>query len=449
MLNSLGCHDLAPSLNVGCCFVRHPCAPDEVLCEDRLSDLSLQALRRTAEKLDHDDPLRGFRDRFVTDDDPLIYLDGNSLGRLPKATLGRLDEIARVEWGRGLVRSWEQWVDIPRRAGDVLAESVLGARSGEVVLSDSTTVNLFKLAASALRHSKRTTVIVDDENFTSDHYVMQGLCESLGRRLRRIPAKEVVASLDDDVALVVLSQVAFRTGHLLDGAAVTAAVRERGAQLIWDLSHSAGVVPIALNDWGADLAVGCTYKHLNGGPGAPAFLYVSEQAQRNLEPVVQGWFGQRDRFAMRQDFEPAHDASAWLVGTPPILSMAAAEEGIRLTAEAGVEAIRAKSTSLTSLLIDAADEALAGEGFCLATPRDPSDRGSHLAFRHPQAWQVCQALIATEGVIPDFREPDIVRFGVSPLANNHAEMVAAVERMQRVTRSGSHLDMPTERRAVT
>ncbi|MFP5328500.1 MAG: kynureninase [Acidimicrobiia bacterium] len=420
-----------------------------MVCEDRRDGLSLGALRREAEVLDRDDPLARFRDRFVFDDDSLIYLDGNSLGRLPKATVGRLDEIARVEWGSGLVRSWEHWVDIPRRAGDLLAQEILGARPGEVVLSDSTTVNLYKLAATALRHSERTTVIVDDENFTSDHYVMQGLCESLGRRLLRLPAADVVTAVDDDVALVVLSHVAFRTGHLLDGAAVTAAVRERGAQIIWDLSHSAGVVPIDLNGWAADLAVGCTYKHLNGGPGAPAFLYVSEQAQMNLKPVVQGWFGQRDRFAMRDDFEPAADASAWLVGTPPILSMAAAEEGIRVTAEAGVEAIRAKSTSLTTLLIDAADEALAADGFCLATPRDPLGRGSHVALRHPQAWQVCQALIANEGVVPDFREPDIVRLGVSPLANTHAEMVEAAARMQRVMRTGSHLEMPTERRAVT
>ena len=405
--------------------------------------------RARAEELDQNDPLGPFRDRFVVQDDGLIYLDGNSLGRLPRATVERLERVVRVEWGGGLVRSWEEWIDMPQRAGDLLAGSLLGALPGEVVVADSTTVNLYKLAAAALEATPRRTVLIDDENFTSDHYVIDGLCATTGHRLQRIPAVEIPGAIDDDVALVVCSHVAFRTGDLVDAAVLTQAAHRRGARVLWDLSHSVGVVPIALDDWGADLAVGCTYKHLNGGPGAPAFLYVSERAQRELSPVVRGWFGQRDRFTMTNTFAPAEGASAWLVGTPPLLSLAAAEEGIRLTAEAGIHAIRAKSVALTQTVIELCDAALSDLGFAVVTPREPALRGSHVALRHAQAWQVCQALITHESVIPDFREPDIVRLGVAPLYNRYVEMVDAVERMHRVVATGIHETMPPERRSVT
>lgn len=411
--------------------------------------MTLADLRQRGVKLDASDALASFRDRFVIDDPGLIYLDGNSLGRLPRATVDRLDHLVREEWGRGLVRNWEDWIDMPQRVGDLLGTALLGAGAGEVVVSDSTTVNLYKLAAAALQATDRSTVLIDDENFTSDHYVVEGLCASTGRRLRRVPAAEIADAVDENVALVVCSHVAFRTGHLVDAATVTKVAHERGARVLWDLSHSAGVVPVALNDWGADVAVGCTYKHLNGGPGAPAFLFVSRAAQQELSPVVRGWFGQRDRFSMAAAFEPADDASAWLVGTPPILSLAAAEEGVRLTVEAGIDRIRAKSTALTGLLIEAADLALCPLGFDTVTPRSPAARGSHVSLRHPLAWQVCQALIAHEGVVPDFREPDIVRLGVAPLYNGYLEMVEAVERIHRVVSTGLHETMPTARRRVT
>ena len=405
--------------------------------------------RARAENLDESDPLGAFRDRFVVQDEDLIYLDGNSLGRLPKATVERLDRLVNVEWAGGLVRSWDEWIDMPQRAGDLLATSLLGAAPGEVVVSDSTTVNLYKLAAAALEATPRGTVLIDDENFTSDHYVIDGLCATSGRRLKRIPAAAIAEDIDDDVALVVCSHVAFRTGDLVDAAALTQAAHAHGARVLWDLSHSVGVVPIALGEWGADLAVGCTYKHLNGGPGAPAFLYVSKRAQCELSPVVRGWFGQRDRFTMTSAFDPAEGANAWLVGTPPILSLAAAEEGIRLAAEAGITAIREKSIALTRTLIESADAALSDLGFEVVTPREPALRGSHVSLRHVQAWQVCQALIAHERVIPDFREPDIVRLGVAPLYNRYVEMVDAVERIHRVVVTGLHESMPAERRSVT
>jgi kynureninase len=411
--------------------------------------VNLHDLRARAESLDASDPLGSFRDRFVIDDDDLIYLDGNSLGRLPKATVDRLRSLVSTEWGAGLVRSWDEWIDMPQRVGDLLARSVLGAAAGEVVVSDSTTVNLYKLAAAAIAATERRVVLIDEENFTSDHYVIEGLCAATGRQLRRMPAADMAAVVDDDVALAVCSHVAFRTGDLVDAEALTRAAHARGARVVWDLSHSAGVVPIALNDWGADLAVGCTYKHLNGGPGAPAFLYVSERAQRELSPVVRGWFGQRDRFTMTSEFTPAEGATAWLVGTPPVLSLAAAEEGIRLTAEAGIRAIREKSIALTQTLIEAADTALCNLGFEVVTPRDPARRGSHVSLRHPLAWQVCQSLIANERVVPDFREPDVVRLGVAPLYNRYVEMVDSVERIHRIVAAGVHETMPSERRSVT
>lgn len=411
--------------------------------------MTLSDLRVEAQALDDCDPLAEFRDRFAIADDGLIYLDGNSLGRMPRSTVDRVEVVLREEWGRGLVRSWDHWIDLPQRVGDLLATTVLGAQPGEVVVSDSTTVNLYKLAASALEASDRRVVLIDDENFTSDHYVMQGLCGRLGRELRRVPVAEMAAAIDDHVALVVVSHVAFRTGHLVDAAALTRAAHDRGARIIWDLSHSAGVVPIRLGEWGIDLAVGCTYKHLNGGPGAPAFLYISRAAQRELSPVVQGWFGHRNRFGMGAEFEPADSTAAWLVGTTPILSLAAAEEGIRLVAEAGVDAIREKSTRLTETLIAAADRELDGLGFEIVTPRVPDQRGAHVSLRHPKAWEVCQALIARENVVPDFREPDVVRLGVSPLYSRYIEMVDAVERIRRIVTSGTHETMPSERRAVT
>ena len=411
--------------------------------------MKLEEHRAKAGTLDDRDPLRSFRDRFVIADNDLIYLDGNSLGRLPKATIDRLEKVVREEWGAGLVRSWEAWIDMAQRAGDLLGSSLLGAAAGQVVVSDSTTVSLYKLAAAALDASPRRAVVIDDENFTSDHYVVDGLCATTGRQLRRAPATELAAAIDDDVALVVVSHVAFRTGHLIDAAALTHAAHARGARILWDLSHSAGVVPIDLDAWGVDLAVGCTYKHLNGGPGAPAFLYVSSSAQRELSPVVRGWFGHRNRFEMGASFEPALGASAWLVGTPPILSLAAAEEGICLSAEAGIDAIRDKSVGLTALLIEAADAVLTELGFEVVTPRNPDQRGSHVSLRHPKAWQVCQALIANEGVVPDFREPDIVRLGVAPLYNGYVEMVDAVEGIRRIVDSGAHESMPPERRNVT
>ena len=411
--------------------------------------MALAEHRARALRLDEQDLLGPFRSQFVIADDTLIYLDGNSLGRLPLATADRLESLVREQWGTGLVRSWEQWIDLPRRAGDLLGEAVLGASPGQVVVSDSTTVNLYKLAAAVLQASRRRAVIIDDENFTSDHYVIEGLCEARGRELRRVPAADIATVVDEDVALVVASHVAFRTGHLLDADTTTSAVHDRGARILWDLSHSAGVVPISLDAWGVDLAVGCTYKHLNGGPGAPAFIYVSTRAQKELSPSVRGWFGHKNRFAMGTAFEPAGDASAWLVGTPPILSLAAAEEGIRLTASAGVDALRRKSLALTGLLIEAADDVLAELGFEILTPREPGGRGSHVSLRHRQAWQVCQALIAEANVVPDFREPDIVRLGVAPLYNRHVEMVDAVERIRRLVTGGQHEKMPAERRAVT
>ena len=404
--------------------------------------------RAAAEALDRADPLAGFRDRFVVADPDLVYLDGNSLGRLPKATAARLARVATEEWGRGLVGSWSDWIDRPRQVGDLLGASVLGARPGEVVVSDSTTVNLYKLAAAALDdHPGRRVVVTDDDNFPTDRYVLEGLAARSGAELRLVRADPVeglapealAAALDDDVALVCLSHVAYRSGALVDMAAVNAVVRAAGAHALWDLSHSAGSVPVRLDETGADLAVGCTYKHLNAGPGAPAFLYVRSGLHERLRQPIWGWFGQRDQFAMGPSYDPVPGVDRFVVGTPPILALAAVEEGARITAEAGVAALRAKSTALTELLVALARERLFALGFSLASPADPARRGAHVSLAHPDAYRIARALAERARVVPDFRAPDRLRLGPAPLYTRFVEVWDAVDRLADLVARGEHL----------
>lgn len=408
-----------------------------------------------ASELDAADPLARFRDRFVLDEGDRIYLDGNSLGRLPKATPERL--AARLaEWGERLVGAWEDWIELPFEVGDLLARAALGARPGEVVLSDSTTVNLYKLADAALA-TRPGAVVTDTANFPTDRYVLEGLAAAHGRELRRFESEPVEGPTAADVhaacrhgaALVSLSHVNYRCGALADLAAITEAAHAAGALVLWDLSHSAGSVDVRLEETGVDLAVGCTYKYLCGGPGAPAFLYVREPLQDELRSPVWGWFGQREQFAMGPDYDPESGIVHFLAGTPAILDLTAVQAGAELVEEAGIAAIRAKAEALTSYAVELHDAWLAPLGFELGSPRDAARRGAHVALRHPEAWQVCRALIERAQVVPDFRGPDTVRFGLAPLTTSFAEVRDALARLRDLVSVGAHREVDAEPRRIT
>ena len=410
--------------------------------------------RAHAEALDAADPLAPFRDRFVLGDG-LVYLDGNSLGRLPASTPERLRRAAAEEWGHGLIRSWTEWVTLSREVGDLIGTQLLGARPGEVVISDSTTVNLYKLAAAALdARPDRRVLVTDEDNFPTDLYVFQGLARQRGLELRIVPT-DVDTGLDPDVlrralgadvALVSLSHVAYRSGALADMTAVTRMAHDAGALVLWDLSHSAGSVPVPLTASGADLAVGCTYKYLNGGPGAPAFLYVRSGLQAQLRQPIWGWFGQEDQFAMGPEYDPVEGIERFCAGTPPVLATYAVAEGAGIVAEAGIGALRAKAVAMTSYLVELADAVL--DGFTVASPRDPARRGAHVSLHHPEAWQLCQALV-DRGVVPDFRTPDRLRLGPAPLYTRYTDVWDGVDALRQLAETGAHRAYPAERARVT
>ena len=414
-------------------------------------------LRAYALALDAADPLAGFRDRFMIADERLVYLDGNSLGRLPRSTLDRLAWAVTAEWGEELVRGWSRWVTLAREVGDLIGTRLLGARPGEVVLADSTTVNLYKLAAAALAaRPGRRVIVTEEDNFPTDRYVLQGLAAAAGYQLRMVPADPdtgvsadaVAAAVDSAVALVSLSHVAYRSGALVDLPAVTEIAHRAGALVLWDLSHSAGSVPVGLAAAGVDLAVGCTYKYLNGGPGAPAYLYVRGDLAGKLQQPIWGWFGQRDQFAMAADYDPAPGIDRFCVGTPPVLASYAVAEGAGLVAEAGIEALRAKGMALSGYLIELADAWLTPLGFRVATPREAARRGAHVALAHPRAWQVCQAMIDA-GVLPDYRTPDRLRLGPAPLYTRFVDVYDGLARLRDLVAAGRHHDYPATPARVT
>ena len=413
--------------------------------------------RADAEALDRSDVLREFRGRFLESDD-VIYLDGNSLGRPSADSLDRLNDVVRNEWGRGLIRSWEQWISWPGSVGDLLGSSLLGAAPGQVAISDSTSVNLYKLASAALDlQPSRRTIVTDTGNFPTDRYIFEGLAATRGLRLVELDADpvqgvsvaDVASVVDDDTALVSLSHVDYRSGALADMAGITSAAHGVGALVLWDLCHSVGAVPISLDSASVDFAVGCTYKYLNAGPGAPAFLYVRSDLQARAMQPIWGWFGQQAQFEMGARYEPVEGIERFLVGSAPILGIALVEQGVRLLAEAGIERLRAKGIALTSFLIELADSWLAPLGFEVATPRDPSRRGSHVSLRHPEADRISVALIEQARVIPDFRRPDLVRLGLSPLTTSFADVYEAMLRLRDLVSSGRHLKMDLRARRVT
>lgn len=382
-----------------------------------------------AAALDAADPLASFRDRFVVHEPELVYLDGNSLGRLPRATAARLRTVVDEEWGGELIRGWDHWLDEPLRVGDRLAP-LIGARPGEVAVSDSTTVNFYKVAWAALEaRPGRRALVTDRDNFPTNRYVLEGLASQRGLEIRWLEgdpiegpkAADLGPLVDEDVALVTFSLVNYRSAALADLASITATAHAAGALVVWDLSHAAGCIPVDLEANGVDLAIGCTYKFLNGGPGAPAFLYVRRELQGELSPPIQGWFAQHEQFQMGPSFERRAGIGGWLVGTPPIISLTAAQAGIHLVAEAGIQAIRAKGIALGEYAIALADSWLAPLGCSVGSPRDATRRGGHVAIRHPDARRLTRALI-DRNVIPDFRAPDSIRIGLSPLTTSFEDV---------------------------
>jgi kynureninase len=376
------------------------------------------------------DPLARFRDRFAPTDAGLVYLDGNSLGRPPNAALERARDITET-WSQRLIRGWDDgWLELPITIGDTLATGVLGAQPGTVAVTDSTTVNLYRLASAALdARPGRRTVIVERSEFPTDRYIVEGLARERGLETRWLDGDpveglrtdEITSAFDETVALLILSAVNYRSAAIVDIKAVTDAARAAGALVIWDLSHAGGSIPVDLEANGVDLAVGCTYKYLNSGPGGPAYLYVRRELQDELRPPIQGWFAQAGQFEMGPTFERASGITGWLVGTPGIIALTVAQAGIELSAEAGIEAIRAKGTALTEYAIELLDAWLAPLGCSLGSPRDSARRGAHIAIRHPDARRLTRELIARK-VIPDFRAPDSIRIGLSPLSTSFEDV---------------------------
>ncbi|HEY0626627.1 MAG TPA: kynureninase [Allosphingosinicella sp.] len=390
--------------------------------------------------LDEADPLAAFRDRFVLPDG-VIYLDGNSLGALPKKAISRAGDTVLHEWGSALIRSWNDhgWIEAPQRIGRKIA-ALLGAKPNEVIVADSVTINLYKLilAAAPLR-PERKELLTEAGNFHTDLHIASGAAELLNMRLRVEQRENVEQAIGDDTNLLLLTHVHYKTGERYDMAAVTAHAREAGAITLWDLSHSVGAVPLALNRDGAELAVGCGYKYLNGGPGAPAFLYVAEHLQDRLMSPLRGWMGHAAPFAFTDDYVPAPGIGRFLAGTPPILSMAALEAGVEGFSGVDMDVVWTKSVALFDLFAKLVEERCAGYGLECISPPAPSKRGSHISYRHPQAFEICQALIA-DGVIGDFRSPDVVRFGLTPLYLCYSNIWNAVERLRHILESESWRD---------
>ena len=396
--------------------------------------MDLPASREDALVLDAADPIAGARDRFALPEG-MVYLDGNSLGPPPREVFERIAEVLRDEWSADLVRSWTShgWIELPERVAGVVA-TLIGADQIEVVVADSTSLNIFKLLGAALRlRPGRAVILSEKENFGTDLYVAQGLAEHLGDdvSLRLVDRSQLGAGLDDDVAVLMLTHVDFRTGEMHNMEAWTAAAHDAGALVLWDLAHSAGAVPVDLRSCEADLAVGCGYKYLNGGPGAPAFAYVARRHHERLQSPLWGWMGHDAPFDFDLDYRPAPGVGGLRVGTPPILSLAALECGVGGISEIGVDALRSKSVALTDLFVGLVERDCGGHGLELASPRERDRRGSQVSFRHPEGYAIMQALIA-DGVIGDFRAPDLLRFGFAPAYVRYVDVWNAVASLRHI-----------------
>jgi len=419
-----------------------------------------------AKQLDTLDPLASYRERFVITDPDLIYLDGNSLGRMPKSAAERAKQVIDEEWGVDLIRGWNKgWWDAPTRIGDKIGK-LNGAEAGQVIVTDTVSSNLFKLATAALTHQpNKKRIITDIFNFPSDLYILQGIQHLLTNAVRntqyeviRIGATDnditpdiaaLESAINENTALVTLSHVLFKSGYLYDMQHITELAHNKGALVLWDLSHSVGSVPIELDNCNADLAIGCTYKYLNGGPGAPAFLYVNKKIQNKLSSPIWGWWGQKNPFDFGLDYQPADGARRFLAGTQPMISMLTMEAGIEPTLQAGMDAIRAKSILMTDYASFLTDSWLAPFGFSLGSPRDSAMRGSHISIRHIDGYRINRALIEEMNVIPDFREPDNLRLGFAPLYLSFSDIWQGFDRIKRVVEEKRYEKYPKQKLLVT
>jgi kynureninase len=417
-----------------------------------------------ARMLDRDDPLGHFRAEFVIKDPSMVYLDGNSLGRLPEKTVDDMERAVREQWGDRLIRSWnEGWYKQSARLGKKIAQ-IIGAHPDEVIVSDSTSVNLYKLAYGALKlREGRTEIISDDMNFPSDLYVLQGLVKQFGGkhslRLLKSPdgissdLTELVRMVSHSTALISLSHVAYKSSYLYDMERVSELAHMHDALILWDLSHSVGVVPVSLNRDQVDLAVGCTYKYLNGGPGAPAFLYVRRELQEQMENPIQGWFGEKNPFEFNLHYRESGGIRKFLTGTPPVISISGLEPALDMILKAGIGSIRQKSVAQSDYLISLAEKWLLGNGFRLGSPEFADKRGSHISLKHAEAYRICKALSDPEVgkcvVIPDFREPNNIRLGISPLYTSYEDLFSAMVQLKMIMDENLYLHYPSTRDQVT
>lgn len=409
----------------------------------------------TARNMDASDPLGGYRDRFFIADPDLCYLDGNSLGRLPHATIDAVSHMVIDEWGTQLVTGWENWVDMAQRVGDRFGEVTLGAAPDQVLVTDTTSVNLYRLAIAAIRDRPgRTTIVVDEANFPTDRYVLQGIAQDLGLQLVTIPNEDpsvataervtpelLARYLDDSVALVSLQVINYRSGARQDVPALTQLVHDHGAHILWDASHAVGALDLQLDLWGVQLAVGCTYKYCNSGPGAPAWMYINTRIQESLSTPIDGWFGQRDQFTMGPVFNRAPGMRGYQIASPSIIGLTCVSTSVEIIGQAGMAAIEAKCARGTDLMIELFDDWLAPLGFILETPREASMRGGHLSLAHLEAARIARALREFSNVIPDFRKPQTIRVAISPLYNTYEEIYTGFARIRDLVQSGKHMEI--------
>jgi len=402
-------------------------------------------LKQKALELDKRDKLAHFRDQFEIGEE--IYLDGNSLGRLPKKTIGLISELTQNQWGKRLIRSWnEHWMELPSKVAAKIAQ-VVGAQPDEIFVGDSTSINFYKLAFAALKFQEtKTRIITDSLNFPTDIYVLQGLIEQQfknhsftiieSKDQMRITDEEIENALDKDAALLTLSHVVFKSAYMYDMHKINQLAHQNGAMVLWDLSHSAGAVEVNLNESGADMAVGCTYKYLNGGPGAPAFLYVRKDLQEKLSNPIWGWFSHQKPFDFTLNYEAKADIQRFAEGTPSVLSLAAIESGVDITLDAGMQNLRAKSVAQTNYLIELVENLLTPIGFSIASPTDSDERGSHISIQHPEGYRINRAMIepisGSPVIIPDFRPPNNIRLGIAPLYNTYEEIFQTIVRIKTI-----------------
>ncbi|NCW34422.1 MAG: aminotransferase class V-fold PLP-dependent enzyme [Actinobacteria bacterium] len=408
--------------------------------------------RKIAEELDKADPLRSFRDEFLIVDPDTCYLDGNSLGRLPHSTIKAINSFMVEEWGREVVTGWSHWVDEAQSTGDLIGRSALGAAAGQVLACDTTSVNFYQLASAAIQaRPGRKTIVTDAANFPTDRYVLQGLAKTFGLHLvmienenPSISANELITPelleqyLSDDVALVSLEVVQYRAGARHDIRAINALVEKYGALMLWDAAHAIGSVQMNFDDNGVNLAVGCTYKYGNSGPGAPAWLYVSKAMQSELRVPIQGWFAQRDQFAMGREFDREESIRGFQIASPSLMGLRCVRSSFEMIERAGIGAIEKKAAAGTAMMITLFDNWLSPLGFSLNTPRDAHKRGAHISLVHPEAEQIAIALRQLKNVIPDYRVPNSIRVAISPLANSFAEIYEGFARIRDLVASGDY-----------